>query len=136
MLLSQTKSKVHRPQNKLTITDKSKYGKHKRGLYRQKHAMPYIRQPPPKTQKKIQTFIQERMTEKTPELRFGVYKKASFSSSLSTSSWLFSLATSSGVFPSIFVSVLHEKINTHHYKRTKHFACLENTGIYYPTWHL
>jgi hypothetical protein len=70
LLLSQTKSKVHRPQNKLKITDKSKYGKHKRGLYRQKHAMPchtYVN-PHLKTQKKkkIQTFIQERMTQKTP----------------------------------------------------------------------
>jgi hypothetical protein len=37
----------------------------------------------------------------------GVYTNACFSSSLSTSSWLLSLATSIAVFPSRFCSVLH-----------------------------
>ena len=40
-----------------------------------------------------------------------VYTKACFSSSLRTSSWLLSLATSMGVFPSRFCSVLHEQSN-------------------------
>lgn len=46
------------------------------------------------------------------------HKNANFSSSLSTSSWLFSLATSTGVFPSRFCRVLHQKINKDN--KTKH----------------
>lgn len=39
-----------------------------------------------------------------------IYKKASFSNSFSTSDWLFSLATSMGVFPSRFCKVLHQNV--------------------------